>query len=208
MDQISIKTEPRGVTGKKVKVMRRQGTTPVHVFGRGIESLALQCEAGDLRQTLSAAGMTQLINLSVKGEKKPRAVMVRHVQFAPVTRALLHVDFYQVQMEQEIRVDVPIELVGEAPALRHKENSLIQELNSLAIRALPAHIPASLQVDLSPVEDADSVIRVEDIQVGEGITVINDPHQTVARIEVATTMVEETEEAAEEAGGESAEASE
>jgi len=205
MEQIEIKASPRTITGKKVKVLRRQGKTPVHVFGKGIDSLALECDTSELRRVLAAAGASRLISLSVKGERRPRTVMVREVQFASLTGALLHVDFYQVQMEQEVRVDVPIELVGEAPALRHKENSLIQELTTLSVRARPGKVPSSLPVDISSLAEAGAAIRVEDIRVDEGITILNEPHQAIARIEVATA---EVVEAAEEEAAEVAEAAE
>ena len=123
--------------------------------------------------------------------------MVRETQQNILKGALLHVDFYQVKMTEVIDVDVPIVLVGEAPALRNKENMLSQELNELSVQCLPANIPNSIEVDVSSLDEADQAIRVNDIAAREGITVLNDPEAMVARITVQREIVEEVPEAVE-----------
>jgi large subunit ribosomal protein L25 len=92
---------------------------------------------------------------------------------------------------------VPIVLVGEAPALKNKENMLAQELNTLSIECLPANIPDSIEVDVSSLAEPDEAIRVRDIVPGEGITILNDPEVMLARITVQREIVEEVPEAVE-----------
>ncbi|MCJ7669329.1 MAG: 50S ribosomal protein L25, partial [Dehalococcoidia bacterium] len=77
MDKIELKVTNREILGKKVKHLRRQGITPVHLFGHGIESLALQCDTGELERVLGQAGQTRLISLKLAKEKKPRTAVVR-----------------------------------------------------------------------------------------------------------------------------------
>ena len=139
--------------------------------------------------------------------KKPRNVVVREVQRNPLTDELLHVDLYQVRMDEKIQVEVPIVLIGEAPALRHKENMLAQALHTLTISCLPDRIPESAPVDISALTDAEQILHVKDIAVDEGVTVTNDPEQTVVKISVKRAeKVEEVEaeataeEAKEESG--------
>ena len=93
----------------------------MHLFGHGIESVALQCDVAQLQQVIAEAGKTKIISLKLDKAKKPRNVMVREIQRSPLTGELLHVDFYQVRMEEKIQVAVPIVLVGEAPALKSKD---------------------------------------------------------------------------------------
>ena len=197
MEQIELKAAKRDVLGKKVRFLRRQGITPVHIFGHGIESLALQCDTANLRRVLTQTGQTRVINLKIDGEKSPRTVMVRETQQSVLKGDLLHVDFYQVKMTEVIDVDVPIVLIGEAPALRNKENMLAQELNTLSVQCLPANIPNSIEVDVTSLTDPDQAIRVSDIVPGEGITILNDPEVMVARITVQREEVEEIPEAVE-----------
>ena len=207
MDQIELKVNVRDVLGKKVRFLRRQGTTPVHLYGHGIESMALQCDTSQLQGVLAEAGHTRLINLKFEDEKTPRTVVVREVQKGIRPGELYHVDFYQVQMAEMMKVDIPIILVGESPALKSKENMLSQELNVLNIQCLPANIPASIEIDTSVLTEIDHAIRVKDIELDEKITALNDPELVVARIiaqpiekveevEVVEAEVEE-EEAAE-----------
>ena len=203
MEQIELSAAKRDLLGKKVRFLRRQGITPVHVFGHGIESLALQCDTTNLQRILTQTGQTRVINLNIDGEKTPRTVMVRETQRSILKDDLLHVDFYQVKMTEVIDVDVPIILVGEAPALRNKENMLMQELNTLSVQCLPSNIPNSIEVDVTSLTEPDQVIRVRDIVPGEGVTIINDPDVMLARIAVqreaeeAPEVVEVAEEAAE-----------
>ena len=207
MDQIELKVNVRDVLGKKVRFLRRQGITPVHLYGHGIESVALQCDTYQLQGVLAEAGQTRLINLKFEGERRPRTVVIREVQKGIRPGELYHVDFYQVQMAEMMKVDVPIILVGESPVLKSRENMLSQDLNILNIQCLPANIPASIEIDTSVLTEIDQAIRVKDIELDDEITVLNDPELIVVRIiarpvekleevEVAEAEVEE-EEAAE-----------
>lgn len=200
MERIELEATTREVLGKKVRFLRRQGITPVHLFGHGIESEALQCDTAQLQRVLAQAGKTKLIELRLDKAKKPRKIVVREVQKDPLTGELLHVDFYQVRMAEKIKVEIPVVLVGEAPALRLKENMLVSELTSLTIECLPDDIPDSIELDLSSLTEAEQLIRVQDITSGEGITILNDPEQAVVRI--STRPVEKVEEVAAEVGEE------
>jgi len=193
MEQLELQVAERKILGKKVRFLRRQGITPLHVFGHGIESKALQCDTAKLKRVLAEAGKTRLINLKLDKEKSPRTVVVREVQIEPLTGESLHVDFYQVKMAEAVKVEVPIILIGEAPALKLKENTLAQELNTLSVECLPAKIPASIEVNIGSLTDSEQTVRVADIKLDEGITALNDPGLVVVRI--TSRPVERVEEA-------------
>lgn len=193
MDEIELTVNKREVLGKKVRFLRRQGLTPVHVFGHGIKSAALQCDTVNLRQVLAKAGHTRLINLRLDSEKRPRNVVVREVQQEPRSGEILHVDFYQVSMAELVKVEVPVILVGEAPVLKLKENTLMHELNTLAVECLPAKIPSSIGVNLTYLTESDQVVRVKDIELDEEINILNDPELVVVR--VRSRPLEKAEEA-------------
>ena len=204
MEQIELKATNREIVGKKVRFLRREGIIPVHLFGHGIESAALQCDAVKLRQVLAQAGRTKLIGLKLDRAKKPRNVVVREIQKNPITGELLHVDFYQVRMAEKIKVEVPIVLTAEVPALKDKENMLLQELNSLTVECLPDQIPDRVELDPSSLTEAGQAIQVKDIMVGGGVTVLNDPEQMVMKINLRP--VEKIEEEVVEALAEAPEA--
>lgn len=208
MEQIELQTATRKILGKKVKFLRRQGVIPVHLFGHGVESLSLQSEAAQLQRVLAKAGKTKIVSLKLDKDKKPRNVMIRETQRDTLTGELLHVDFYQVRMTEKIQVDIPILLVGEAPALKSKDNMMAQELYNLTIESLPDKIPPSVELDVSSLAEAEQSIHVRDITLAEGITIINDPEHMVVKI--TSRPIETMEEAAEEEviGEEAAEAPE
>lgn len=196
MDQIELKVTKREILGKKVRFLRRQGITPVHLFGHGIESRALQCDTAKLQQVLAEAGKTKLINLKLDSEKKPKVVIVREVQAELSKHGLRHVDFYQVKTAEKVNVEVPVALVGKAPALKLKESTLVQELDTLTVECLPAKIPSSVELDISSLSESGQVLRVKDIGLEKGITVLNDPELAVAGI--SSQRVGKVEEGIEE----------
>ncbi len=196
MEQIELEVTERQILGKKVRFLRRQGITPLHLFGHGIESAALQCATTNLRQVLAEAGQTRLISLKLDNEKRSRNVVVRGVQREPISGETLHVDFYEVRMTEQLKMEVPIVLVGKAPALRLKGTTLVQELNTLAIECLPSNIPNSVEVDITVLAEPDQVVRVKDIELGEGITILNNPELVVSRISLRPVEKEEVVAAA------------
>jgi len=187
MDRIELKAAKRDITGKKVKVLRRNGIIPVNLFGPGIESVSLQCEAAELQNVMRRAGQTKIIDLKIDSEKKARAIMIRKAQILPLKNDILHVDLYQVKMTDELKVEVPVVLTGEALVTRAKENILVQELNSINVQCLPANMPSEIEVDISVLTEPDQVLRVKDITVKDVVTIVNDPEVVVVRISVQPT---------------------
>ena len=191
MEQIELQVSTRKLLGKKSRFLRRQGITPVHLFGYDTEPMALQCETVRLKQVLKTAGKTKLVGLTVDKHKKPRNVVVREIQKNAISGELVHVDFFQVSMEEKIKVDVPLVLVGEAPALKVKSNMMAQDLSAVEIECLPDRIPETIQVDISVLVEDDQSIQVRDLVLGEGVVALTNPAQVVVRI--APLQIEKVE---------------
>jgi large subunit ribosomal protein L25 len=116
--------------------------------------------------------------------------MIREVQMDNFKGGVLHVDFYQLNLKENIRVNIPITLVGESAAAKMKGNSLVQELNELTVLCLPTNIPSKLEVDISPLVTPDQMIRVKDLPAMPDVTIVNEHHVVVARIAVEVAEVE------------------
>ena len=195
MEGIALKATARDIVGKKTRFLRREGITPTHIFGHNLKSLALQCNTDELRRVIARVGMTALFNLGIDGEKRPRKVLIREIQNDPLGRQILHVDFYQIEMTEKLKIDVPIILGGEAPAMKVKGRSLHQSLTSLNIECLPDKLPHEIEVDLSLLTELGQSIHVKDLGLSTDITVINDPEQLIVKIsETAAARAEEGEE--------------
>ena len=213
MDDLTLKASTREVVGKRTRFLRRQGITPIHLFGHKIKSLTLECDTEELIRVATKAGTTTILNLEVDSEKRPRKVLIREVQMDAFGRELLHVDFYQVKKTEKMTADIPIILVGEAPAVKSKENMVEQLLTHLGVSCLPDKIPPQIEVDISNLEEAGQAIHVSDISLDPEITVTTDAEQPVVKISrvraaAALEAEEAAEEAAEAAEGEAEEAAE
>jgi large subunit ribosomal protein L25 len=191
VEQIELHASTRKLVGKKSRFLRRQGITPVHLYGHDTEPETLQCETVQLKPVLKQAGKTRLVGLRIDKQKKARNVVVREVQRNALSGELVHVDFFQVSMEEKIKVDVPVAVFGEAPALKSKANMLVRELTVLEVECLPDRIPDSVKVDLSILIEDDQSIQVKDLVLGEGIAILSSPEQVVVRI--APLQIEKVE---------------
>jgi len=197
MAELKLEAKKRDVLGKKTRFLRRQGITPTHLFGHSIDSQALQCDTAHLQKIIAEAGMSKLFNLVVENEKEAKSVFIREIQREPVSRRVLHVDFYQVRKGEKIRVDIPIVITGEAPALKVKGRMLTHGITSLHIECVPEKIPAEITVDVSGLDEVEEPIHVKDLNLGPDITIHADPEQLVVKASEAIVK-EVVEEAPEE----------
>jgi large subunit ribosomal protein L25 len=205
MDGITLTATPRTVTGKKVKVLRRGGVVPIHMFGRGIESQSLQADSRTLSVVLPQAGTNVPITIDVDGQDGDNVCFVRQVQRHPVSEALLHVDFQRVDISQKVTAEVPLLLEGVSLAVEEMEGTLLQTLASISVEALPMSMPASFTVDISILDDFDKTIRVATLQTDEDVTILNDGEEMIAtvvrpRVEEEEVPVDEELEGLEEEG--------
>ena len=188
MKDLTLPATKRDVLGKKTRFLRRQGITPTHLFGHNLESLSLQCDTTELQYIIAQAGTTRLINLKIEDGKPPRIVFIREIQRDATNGQLLHVDFYQIRKGEKIKADIPVVLIGEAPAMQLKGRTLTHTLTSLSVECLPDKLPPQIEVDLSPLEEVEQAIYVRDITLGPDITVFTDPDQMVVKVSEARVL--------------------
>ena len=193
----TLSVQQRTVLGKKVSQLRRQGLTPVHLYGAGGEPAALQVDSLALRRVLSHVGHNRPVEVVTEGTNDVSLAFVREIQFHPLSLDVLHVDLFRVDAGITTTVDVPVELVGDSNAV-HLGGSLIQNIHTVNVEARPLDVPGSIEVDVSVLNDFEKSIRVSDLVVPEGVTVLTDGEQMVAH--VAAPVGAEAIEAAEVEG--------
>ncbi|MSP21693.1 MAG: 50S ribosomal protein L25 [Dehalococcoidia bacterium] len=189
-DMDTYAVSPRPLVGKRVSTLRRQGILPANIFGRGLESVAVQMPYRTAREMLIAHGKDNLVQVQIEGEAAPRPVVVRNYQRHPVTRDVLHLDFYQVDLTRPIQGTVPVRLTGEAPAVHVFQALLLTGADSIHVEALPADLPEHIEVSVNSMTQQDSVITVADLDIPIGIRVLTDPETMVARIGRGRVRVE------------------
>lgn len=194
VNTLELKAEPRSVLGKKVRALRRQGVLPANVYGHAA-STAIQLPAKEAERVIARAGKTQLISLVMDGGP-PTTVLVKASQRHPTKGALLHVDFFRVAMDERLKVDVPVRLVGDAPAVKQHDATILQATSTVTVESLPGDLPDAIELDIASLEELDSALHVRDLQPPPGVTILTDPDEIVVKA-AAPTVEEAPEEAAE-----------
>src|SRR5580765_378678 len=205
----TLAAEPRELVGKKVASLRRDGRLPAVVFGRGLESTSVSIDTHDFEQLRRHSGPNALVDLSVDG-KKAQPVLIHGVQVHPVTRRPLHVDLFLVRMTEELTVDVPLVPIGISNAVENLNGTLMHQLDSVRIKALPDHLPQSIEYSIESLVDFDAVVKVSDLTIPGDVTLLTDADEVVAKVLASRLQAEAAELAAEtaEAVSETAEAAE
>jgi large subunit ribosomal protein L25 len=190
MEIRELSVERRDAVGKSaVRRLRRQGLVPAVLYGGKAEPVPLAVSPREVRRALHAhGGGGVVVNLKLAGEAEVRAALIRDLQFDPVRETLLHVDLQAVRMDEEITVEVPIQVVGEAAGVREQNGILAVLLRAVEVACLPSLIPQRLEVDVSALRIHD-VVTVADLRLAEGVRVTTP--STQALVTVSPPMVEE-----------------
>ena len=193
--------EKRKLSGSKVKLLRKQAILPANIYGRKVKSLAVQVDLKAFLPILKETGETGLVELKVKGEDKIRPVLIHNVQYHAVNDQPLHADFYQVNLKEKVTTKIPVELIGESPAVKNKIGILIQPLNEIEVEALPTDLPEKIEVDISSLAEINDAVLLKDVKLGMGVKVLSDLNQILVKIdppakeeEVTVPVEEETKE--------------
>jgi len=189
MNELVLKAKTREVTGKEIsRKIRRQGMIPAILYGPSTKPIPLITSPQAIERILRLKKVTSFLDLEIEGNPpRKEKVIIKDIDLHPVTSKILHVDFYQISMDKEITVEVPIVLKGRPKGVE-KGGILEQNKRVLAISCLPHLVPESIEVDVSGLEAGDS-IHIKDISLRDGIKIVENP-----QIPIATVVVAEKEE--------------
>lgn len=203
----SLAARPREVTGKAVKKLRSAGQLPAVVYGHGVDSTNVTLDAHEFDLLRKHAGPNALIDLSVDG-KKADPVLIHAVQIHPVNRRPLHADLFLVRMTEELTVDVRLVATGESAAVTQLNGTLLHPTEHVRIKALPDHLPQSIEYPIDSLVDFDAAIHVRDLTIPDDVTLLTDPDEVIAKVQAPRIEVEEEPVVAEGEEGAEGEAAE
>lgn len=183
----SLTVEKRKERGKQLAKLREAGKLPAVVYGPKEESTPLTLDRSTFEKLFKQAGESSVIELEGLGEKKD--VLVHEVTFDARRGGIVHVDFYAMEAGKEITVGIPLEFVGEAPALKLNA-TLTKVLHEIEVTCLPKNLPQHIEVDISVLDTLEKQIHVKDLSIPANVKVENDPEDVVALIQ---EVVEEAE---------------
>jgi large subunit ribosomal protein L25 len=214
MDPVTLNVEVRTAFGKKNRALRRQGITPIHMYGLDEDSESLQATESELRAALRTAGRTTPITLKVAGGKET-VTIVREIASHAVYGNIQHVDFQRVDVQQEVETPVPISLIGqeEAPGTAGGAGVVTQGAFEILVRAKPFDVPNEIIADCSGLMEIDSVMLAGELKLPSGVSLAGSEDDRICWIQPPRVTAEEDakgiegEDAAEDAedGGEATE---
>jgi large subunit ribosomal protein L25 len=175
--------------GKGVARLRKGGRIPAVVFGHGIESIPVSLDAHEFDHIRKTAHSNTIVELKIDGKDVHR-VMVHGFQIDPRHRHLLHVDLFELKSGEEVTVEVPLHATGESYAVVRLGGSLLHNIDHIRVRALPEKLPESLEYSIESLTDFDAAIHLRDLPLPDGVTLLSDPDEVVAKV-AAPRVVEE-----------------
>jgi large subunit ribosomal protein L25 len=196
MAEYKLAAEPRSETGKgPARRARAAGRVPAVLYGHGMDPVHLYVDARELGFAMRTdAGGNVLLELQVGKDR--HLALPREIQRHPLRGSFTHVDFLAVRRGEKVTVNVPVHLVGEAVGVRENGGIADQDLYQLNLEAEVTRVPESIEVDITALDVGD-VLRVSDVSVPRGVTILDDPEASVVSVVAPAAAV--AEEAAEEA---------
>jgi large subunit ribosomal protein L25 len=178
---MQLNASTREPLGKRTRRLHRQGKLAAVVYGHSAKPTPLVLDRLEFQKVFAKSGRTKLVDLQVDGARAEK-VLVREIQTHPRRLGPIHVDFYAVSLEEKITVEVPVHLTGESAAVKRGDADILQPIHALRVECLPTDIPDAFEVDLNPLEEIDSELRVSDLSVPKGVTVLVDPEELIVKI--------------------------
>ena len=212
MEIMNLKASQREAVGNgPSRVLRRDGKIPAILYGPKTESIKLAIDRLELEPIMKSGAVAQtLLKLKIEGVDSVRSVMIKEMQKHPVSRTVLHLDLYEVSMDQKIKVMVPVVTTGKSAGV--EVGGMLQLIRrELEVFCLPDQIPENITIDITALEIGDS-FHVEDLPLEDAVEIPADVNFTILTILSPTAEeeeeVEDEEVEGEEEGEEGAEAAE
>lgn len=187
---ISLNAKTRTLFGRLANSLRAKDIVPAVVYGPEQKNASIEVVSQDFLKVLKQAGESSLIDLTIEGEKAKRQVLVHEVQRNPVTDQVIHIDFFQPSLKQEVEVSVPLVFEGVSFAVKDLGANLVKNFTEIEVKALPQNLPHEIKVDISSLKNIGDHILVKDLKVASNVTILKKPEEIIA----AATAVEQIEE--------------
>jgi large subunit ribosomal protein L25 len=188
MKHPQLKVEKRKILGKKVKNLRKEGILPANIYGKDIKSASVQVLFKDFEKIYKQVGSTGIVDVEFDGKTIPSLI---HSIQTDYHRNPLHADFFKVNLKEKIKTMIPLSLIGEPKAVSEKQGLLMEIMHEVEVEALPEELPEHIEVNVENLSAVGEQVTVADVRTPQGVTILTDPGQVVAKI--GELIVEEPE---------------
>jgi large subunit ribosomal protein L25 len=182
MEKVELKAKKREVFGRKTNKKRKEGLIPAVVYGKNVEPVPVWISELDFKRLLKKSGESTMISLNIDG-KNNRNVIIYETQKDPLSERFIHLDFFQVRMDEEIETEVELEYIGESPAIKELGGMLVKNIDEIEVKCLPGDLPSKIEVDISVLKTFDDHICIKDLTIPDKVKTDLDPETVVALIE-------------------------
>ncbi|MEN8252323.1 MAG: 50S ribosomal protein L25 [Patescibacteria group bacterium] len=183
METIVLKAKKRDVIGKKVRAEAdADKKIPAVMYGNDIDTESLWVDATEFKKIFENAGTNKVISLEASAGKKVN-VLVYDYQLDAVSDEFMHIDFYAVNMKEEVEAEVPLVFIGASAAVKELGGTLIKNNDTLFVKALPGDLPSEIEIDLTPLATFEDNISVGDITVSDKVEIMLDETATIASVQ-------------------------
>ncbi len=183
---ITLNSEIREITGRKIRKENNR-KIPAVLYGHKVENKNIWVDATEFMRVFREAGESTIIKLTL--DKEEKNVLIHDYQVDPILNEIIHIDFFQVKMDEEVTTDISINITGESPAVKNMGGTLTNA-DSLTVRALPGDLPSEFNVDISVLKDFDSVVSVKDLDVNDNVEILADENQVIASVSAPRSQAE------------------
>jgi len=180
MSKYTLSGTKRIIVGKKVRALRAEGFLPATVYGKNTKPVTISITLPDFQKLYKEAGETGLIELSIENHVHP--VLIHTIQLHPVSRAILHVEFHEVDLKEKVKAEIPVECEGEPHAIKEKLGVLLTLIDHVEVEALPTKLPEKLVIDITHLAAVDDQVVVGELAIPQDVTLLTDPTVIVAKI--------------------------
>lgn len=185
MEAIKLALQKRD-TKVKPKQLRLKSLVPGVIYGHDVENRNVMADYNSFAKAFRAAGESTLLDLELEGDGTVKA-LVKDWQVEPLSNRYTHVDFYQVNLKEKLKTEIPLNFVGEAPAVKALGGSLVKSFDSVLVECLPTDLVHQIDVDVSNLKTFEDMIHVSDLNVPAGMEIMEAADAVVATVEAPMT---------------------
>ncbi|MBI2411085.1 MAG: 50S ribosomal protein L25 [Candidatus Kerfeldbacteria bacterium] len=182
-DTFTLQAKTRTALGRASTVkLREQQYIPAVIYGHGLPTRSIMVQMNPFIKVYEAAGESSLIDVIID-DQAPTKAIIHGLQHDPLSQRISHIDFHQVRMDETIKAEVELVFEGESAAVKNLNGILIKNISELEIECLPADLPHDIRIDISRLKTFEDMIRVSDLTLPAGVTVLNDSEDMIATVE-------------------------
>ena len=180
--QYKLKAEKRAIsTPSALNQLRHASKIPGIIYGSGLEPMTVTVDYLEFSRLVVQAGESSLVTMEIPGSET-FSVLIKDVQYDPVKDRITHFDLHRIRMDEQVKAEVKLVFLGEAPAVKELGANLVTNLDHVKVECLPKDLPHELSVDLSGMKEIGNSISIADLKVPTGVKILDEADLTIVSV--------------------------